>query len=34
MPVYAKILKLEAAKLGNDAGMVGAVYYCMKHRKK
>jgi glucokinase len=34
MPVYAKILKLEAAKLGNDAGMVGAVYYCMKHGKK
>jgi glucokinase len=33
MPVYAKILKLDAAKLGNDAGMVGAVYYCMKHGK-
>lgn len=31
MPVYAKILKLDAAILGNDAGMVGAVYYCMKH---
>lgn len=31
MPGYAKILKLDAAKLGNDAGMVGAVYYCMKH---
>ncbi|HWT75016.1 MAG TPA: ROK family protein [Mobilitalea sp.] len=31
MPGYSKILKLDAAKLGNDAGMVGAVYYCMKH---
>ncbi len=31
MPVYARTVKLEAAKLGNDAGMVGAVYYCMKH---
>lgn len=29
MPVYAKTVQLEAAKLGNDAGMVGAVYYCM-----
>lgn len=33
MPAYAKILKLDAAKLGNDAGMVGAVYYCLKHGK-
>jgi len=33
MPAYAKVLKLDAAKLGNDAGMVGAVYYCMKHGK-
>lgn len=33
MPVYAKNLKLEAAKLGNDAGMVGAVSYCLKHGK-
>jgi glucokinase len=31
MPVYARTAKLEAATLGNDAGMVGAVYYCMKH---
>lgn len=31
MPEYAKKLKLEAATLGNDAGMAGAVYYCMKH---
>jgi len=31
MPAYAEILKLDAAKLGNEAGMVGAVYYCMKH---
>jgi glucokinase len=31
MPVYVRTVKLEAAKLGNDAGMIGAVYYCMKH---
>lgn len=31
MPVYAGAVKLEAASLGNDAGMVGAVYYCRKH---
>lgn len=31
MPEYAKVLKLDSAKLGNDAGMIGAVYYCMKH---
>jgi glucokinase len=31
MPVYARTVKLDAAKLGNDAGMVGAVYYCIKH---
>ncbi len=33
MPEYAKNLRLEAATMGNDAGMVGAVYYCMKHGK-
>ena len=33
MPAYAQGLKLDAATLGNDAGMVGAVYYCMKHGK-
>ena len=33
MPAYAKRLKLDAAKLGNDAGMVGAVYYCIKYGK-
>jgi len=33
MPEYAKKLRLEAATMGNDAGMVGAVYYCMKHGK-
>jgi glucokinase len=33
MPAYDKILKLDAAKLGNDAGMVGAVYYCIKYGK-
>ncbi len=31
MPVYAKVVRLDAAKLGNDAGMVGAVYYCIRH---
>lgn len=31
MPIYVKVLTLDAAQLGNDAGMVGAVYYCMKH---
>jgi glucokinase len=31
MPVYAGTVKLEAAALGNDAGMVGAVYYCKTH---
>lgn len=34
MPEYAKHLRLEAAALGNDAGMIGAVYYCMKHGKQ
>jgi len=29
MPMYKKCLTLEAASLGNDAGLVGAVYYCM-----
>jgi glucokinase len=33
MPVYAKIMKFDAAKLGNAAGMIGAVYYCRKHGK-
>lgn len=33
MPEYAKRLRLDAATMGNDAGMVGAVYYCMKHGK-
>jgi len=33
MPVYAKVVKLDCAKLGNDAGMVGAIYYCMKYGK-
>ncbi len=31
MREYGKRLKLEAASLGNDAGMVGAVYYCMSN---
>ena len=33
MPEFAKVLRLEAATMGNDAGMIGAVYYCMKHGK-
>ena len=33
MPEYAKRVRLEAATLGNEAGMAGAVYYCMKHGK-
>jgi glucokinase len=33
MPEFAKVLRLEAATLKNDAGMVGAVYYCMKQGK-
>lgn len=33
MPEYAKQLRLEATALGNESGMVGAVYYCMKHGK-
>lgn len=31
MPQLAKGLRIEAAKMGNDAGLVGAVYYCMSH---
>lgn len=31
MSGYADGLKLDAAVLGNDAGMVGAVYYCILH---
>lgn len=31
MPEYAKRVKIEAATSGNNAGMIGAVYYCMKH---
>ena len=31
MPSYIRTLKLDAAGLGNNAGMVGAVYYCMRH---
>ncbi len=33
MPEYAKRVHIEAATMGNEAGMVGAVYYCMKHGK-
>lgn len=31
MPQYAKTIRVEAAVLGNDAGLVGAVRYCMQH---
>ncbi len=31
MPGYAKTVSIEAAVLGNAAGMVGAVYYCIRH---
>ena len=27
---YAKRVQIEAAATGNDAGMIGAVYYCIK----
>lgn len=30
MPEYAKRVAIDAAKSGNDAGMIGAVYYCIK----
>ena len=30
MPNFASNLKIEAAKLGNDAGLVGALYYYLK----
>ena len=33
MPEYAKRIRIDAAALGNEAGMVGAVYYCIKHGK-
>jgi glucokinase len=31
MPVFRSTTRLEAAALGNNAGLVGAVCYCMKH---
>lgn len=31
MHEYAKHVTIDAASLGNDAGMIGAVYYCIKH---
>lgn len=31
LPQTAKGLRVEAAKMGNDAGLVGAVYYCLTH---
>ena len=30
MPEYAKRVQIEAASTGNDAGMIGAVYYCIQ----
>ena len=34
MPAFCNNLDIQSAKLGNDAGMVGAVYYFIKCRKK
>ncbi|MEG0276819.1 MAG: ROK family protein [Coprobacillus sp.] len=31
MPRFKEHLEITAAKLGNDAGLIGAVYYAMKH---
>jgi hypothetical protein len=31
MPRFNDNLKIRRALLGNDAGLVGAVYYCMRH---
>ena len=31
MPQSAINLRIDAAKMGNDAGLVGAVYYCIEH---
>ncbi len=31
MPVFRETVRLEAAELGNSAGLVGAVRYCMNH---
>ena len=30
MPHFVKHLELKAAELGNDAGLIGAVYYCIQ----
>ena len=30
MPHFGKYLELKAAELGNDAGLIGAVYYCIQ----
>ena len=30
MPNFSLDLKVESAKLGNDAGLVGALYYYLK----
>lgn len=34
MSDFARDFTLEAAKLGNDAGMIGAVAYCIREQKK
>ncbi|MDF2523151.1 MAG: Transcriptional regulator/sugar kinase [Clostridiales bacterium] len=34
MPAYRDELRLEPTALGNKAGLVGAVYYCMNHKDK
>lgn len=33
MPRFVQNFELEAAELGNDAGLMGAVYYCMQQGK-
>lgn len=34
MPIYQKNLSIEAAQLGNDAGLIGAVYYFLEEQKE
>jgi glucokinase len=31
MPAFGRDLTINAAALGNEAGMIGAVYYCKNH---
>ncbi len=34
MPEYSKKLRFDAAAMGNEAGLAGAVYYCMRQQEK